>query len=101
VSESAWHLSFEPMPPRPGEPPPEVRIRSLLKLAGRRFRLRCVSLNEPPPDPEAFSGWLWLPACGRWARACCARSEEECKALLAERGPAADCRVLPKGAVPG
>jgi hypothetical protein len=101
LAEPLWHLTFEPMPPVPGEPGPSVRVRRLLKFAARALRLRCVSLKEPPaPDPEAYSGWLWLPACGRWARVCCARTEEECKALLAERGPSEDCRVLPKGEVP-
>jgi hypothetical protein len=101
VNEPAWHLAFVPMPARPGEPPVSVRVRSLLKLAGRRFRLRCVSLKEPPPDPRAWAGWLWLPDAGAWVLACSHSTEGGCLALLAECGPADGWRVLPKGQVPG
>jgi hypothetical protein len=101
VSGTRWTLVLEPMPPRPGEPDPARRVARLLKFALRALRLRCVRAEGPPLDPEAYSGWLWLPACGEWARVCCHATEDGCRALLAERGPAADCCVLPKGEVPG
>jgi hypothetical protein len=101
LSEPAWTLVFEPMPARPGEPPVSVRVRALLKLAGRRFRLRCVSLKEPPPDPCAWAGWLWLPEAGAWVLACSHATEDGCRALLADRVPAGGWRVLPRGQVPG
>jgi hypothetical protein len=40
LSGSSFTFSLTPEPSRPGEPPPEVRVRQLLKLALRAFRLR-------------------------------------------------------------
>jgi hypothetical protein len=39
---------FEPLPDRPGrvEPLPEIRLRQLLKIAGRALRLRAVSVTK-------------------------------------------------------
>lgn len=37
----------------PAEEPPEVRVRQLLKIALRRFRLRCVEVEETKPEKEA------------------------------------------------
>jgi hypothetical protein len=101
MAEPLWHLTLTPMPARPGEPDPSVRVRRLLKFARRALRLRCVSLRQPQPDPTAWAGWLRLPACGEWVMVCSHANPGGCSALLAERGPAADCRVLPKGQVPG
>lgn len=100
MSEPAWHLAFVPMPPRPGEPPAPVRIRQLLKLAGRRFRLRCVSLREPEPDPTLWRGWERFPD-GDWYLVCCHATEAGCKGLLAERGTGREGLVMPRGRVPG
>jgi hypothetical protein len=101
VSEPTWHLTLTTMPPRPGEPDPSVRVRRLLKFAARVLRLRCVSLKEPPPDPLAWAGWLWLPDAGTWVLAGSHSTEGGCRALLADRVPADGWRVLPKGQVPG
>jgi hypothetical protein len=98
---SRWRLEFEPLPAVPGEPPASVRVRRLLKFALRVLRLRCVAVREPPPDPCAWAGWLWLPDAGAWVLACCHATEAGCRALLADRVPADGWRVLPKGKVPG
>jgi hypothetical protein len=100
LAEPLWHLTFTPMPARPGEPDPSVRVRRLMKHAKRALRLRCVSLKEPPPDPCAFAGWLWLPDAGAWVQACSHATEAGCRALLAERVPADRWWVLPKGESP-
>jgi hypothetical protein len=99
VSEPTWHLAFVPMPPRPGEPDPSVRVRRLLKFAKRALRLRCVSLKEPPPDPLAWAGWAFV--WGGWARVCCHATEDGCRKVLAQCGHGDTGRVLPKGQVPG
>jgi hypothetical protein len=38
---------------QPGEVPPIVRLRHLLKLALRGLRLKCVSVREVTIDPAA------------------------------------------------
>ena len=35
--------------------PPEVRVRHLLKIALRGLSLRCVSINQPDPQPVTMS----------------------------------------------
>jgi hypothetical protein len=42
-------------PPKPGDPPTAIRLRQFLKLALRRFNLRCESIvsQASPPPPEA------------------------------------------------
>lgn len=35
--------------------PAEVRLRALLKAAGRCFGLRCVRVAESPPEPDPAS----------------------------------------------
>jgi hypothetical protein len=88
------------MPPRPGEPPASVRVRRLLKFARRALRLRCVSLKEPPPDPLAWAGWLWLPEAGAWVLVCSHSTEDGCRALLGECAAGRDGLVLSRGQAP-
>ena len=39
--------------PRPGGPPPIIRLRRLLKAALRAFGLRCLRVEEIRPDDPA------------------------------------------------
>jgi hypothetical protein len=47
-------LHLRPLPARPGEPPADQRLRALLKVALRRYRLRCEELRDaaPPDEPR-------------------------------------------------
>lgn len=101
MTEPTWHLAFQPMPPRPGEPDAARRVARLLKFALRALRLRCVSLKELPPDPTAYQGWVRPDGWRPWVRVCSAATPELCEKLLAEAGLAGLRRVSPKGQVPG
>jgi hypothetical protein len=43
ISPGIWHLSFKAA--SPGDPPPALRVRALLKRALRSFGLRCVDYS--------------------------------------------------------
>jgi hypothetical protein len=58
-----WRLTFEAVPPRAREdmaapPPPEIRVRQLLKHAWRALGLRCVRAEPVPPGggPQGGAG---------------------------------------------
>jgi hypothetical protein len=39
---------LEAMPTEEGQPPPEARLKLLLKDAGRRYRLKCIDMADVP-----------------------------------------------------
>jgi hypothetical protein len=93
-----YRLTFRALP---DDIPEAQRLRALLKHARRCLRLQATLVEEMPTlDPESWGGWLRL-ARG-WVRVCCARSEEECRALLAERTDVniLDRKVFPRGEGP-
>lgn len=83
--------------PAPCDVPVNVRLRQLLKTAGRRDRLRCVSVFS---GPLAWCGWLRPPDCA-WVLSTTATSPELAMRLLAEAAPqGATLMVLPRGVRP-
>jgi hypothetical protein len=46
-----YNLVIRPEPPKPGEPPVEIRLRQVLKLLLRGFGLRCLAVTKEPPPP--------------------------------------------------
>lgn len=52
-TDDTWVLVFRPLP---SDVPVPVRIRRLLKIAGRQLALRCVLVRDPTPDELAHTG---------------------------------------------
>jgi hypothetical protein len=90
MAADTWTLAFRPLPPRPNEPPVDVRIALLLKDALNKpcYRLRCIWLGGDDTDgyargysagwqaatqldgPQAWAGWIRQGAC--WTKKCAA-----------------------------
>jgi hypothetical protein len=106
----------------PSAIPADVRLASLLKVAGRRFGFKCVGLVEDPPaeiggqnppvsaasmegnamngtDASAFIGWL-RPNGRSWFAAVEAESEAEAWRLLLAHHEHGDKCVLGRGRHP-
>lgn len=50
MSRERYTITVEPLPARPGEPEPAIRLRQWLKLALRAFKLRCVDVKQSKPS---------------------------------------------------
>jgi hypothetical protein len=53
MDRPVFHLQLRPEPPRPGDVPPAIRLRRLLKIALRSLGLRCTKCEEQPAPGQA------------------------------------------------